>query len=113
MGCIGFDTVTVFVRLERPVYAPNIFTPNQDGINDLFTIFTGPATEIIEELYIFDRWGNRVYEGFGLGSNDTNEGWDGKFRGRDMNPGVYVWIAKIRFIDNERQFFSGDITLLR
>jgi gliding motility-associated-like protein len=113
MGCIGMDTVTVYVNLERPVYAPNIFTPNGDGINDFFTIFAGPAADEIEELFIFDRWGNKVYEGFSLGSNDTNDGWDGSFRGRDLNPGVYVWIARVRFVDNESQFFSGDITLMR
>lgn len=112
-GCTDRDSVYVRVNIERPVYAPNVFTANNDGINDFFSVFAGPAAEIIEELSIFDRWGELIYRELNLPLNERNIGWDGKFRGVAVNPGVYVWTARIRFIDGASIYYSGDLTLLR
>jgi gliding motility-associated-like protein len=112
-GCIDRDSVYVRVNVERPVYAPNVFTANNDGRNDIFSIFAGPAAEIIEELSVFDRWGELIYRGENLPLNERSIGWDGTFRGVTVNPGVYVWMARIRFIDGASIHYSGDITLLR
>jgi gliding motility-associated-like protein len=66
-------------------YVPNVFTPNGDGVNDVFEISALPAGEW--NLKIFDRWGNLLFE-----TNDAEtDFWDGSFRGQRMNPGVYVW----------------------
>ena len=112
-GCIDRDSVYVRVRIDRPVYAPNIFTANNDGRNDYFSLFAGPAADLIEELSVFDRWGELLYKGENLPLNERNVGWDGYFRGAPVNPGVYVWMAKIHFIDGESLFYSGDLTLVR
>jgi gliding motility-associated-like protein len=112
-GCTDRDSVYVRVRVERPVYAPNIFTANNDGINDYFSVFAGPAGQFIEELHIYDRWGELIYKGENLPLNERKIGWDGTFRDALVNPGVYVWMAKIRFIDGVTEVFSGDLTLVR
>ena len=112
-GCITSDEVTVTIRVERPVYGPNIFSPNRDGINDNFNLFTGPAATGIEELLVFDRWGNKVYEGKNLTPNDPIQGWNGKFNNRYVNPGVFTWLAKVRFVDDVVANFSGDVTVVR
>lgn len=112
-GCTDKDSVYVRVNIKRPVYAPNIFTANNDGRNDFFSVFAGPAGESIEELSIFDRWGELIYKEENLPLNDQSVGWDGKFRGDWVNPGVYVWMAKIRFIDGESIYYSGDLTMVR
>jgi gliding motility-associated-like protein len=112
-GCTDKDSVYVRVNIDRPVYAPNVFTANNDGINDYFSVFAGPAAEFIEELSVFDRWGELIYKEENLPLNERNVGWDGTFRGVSVNPGVYVWMAKIRFIDGESFYYSGDLTLLR
>jgi len=112
-GCVDKDSVYVRVRIDRPVYAPNVFTANNDGTNDIFSIFAGPAAEYMEELSVFDRWGELIYKDVNLPLNERSIGWDGTFRGVAVNPGVYVWMAKIKFIDGESIYYSGDLTLLR
>jgi len=112
-GCTHTDSVYIRVIKERPVYAPNVFTPNNDGLNDKFSLKGGPAAELIDELKIFDRWGELMWEGNGLVFNDNRNGWDGKFKEVWVNPGVYVWAAKVRFIDGEIIPYSGDITVVR
>lgn len=71
-------------------YIPNAFSPNSDGINDLFQVFTGEGVQVEEfQLNVFDRWGNMLYS-----SDDYTAGWDGDYRGKAMNPGIYVWHLK-------------------
>lgn len=113
-GCTSEDEITIRVKIVRPVYSPNIFTPdNRDGINDFFNLFGGKAVENIQDLLVFDRWGNLMYRGSGLTINDRNDGWDGKFNGQFVNPGVYTWAANVLFIDGIVLPFGGDITVLR
>ena len=112
-GCTDTDEVTIRVNIERPVYAPNIFSPNKDGNNDFFNLFAGPGASRIDHLYIFDRWGNRVYDGQNILLNEYNEGWDGIYKDQPLNPGVFTWLAKVRFIDDVVFSYSGDITIIR
>jgi len=112
-GCMTFDDVTVRVKLERPVFEPNIFTPNEDGINDIFTIFTNRAGKSLDVLRVYDRWGNRVYEGLDLELNNPTVGWDGIFNGQSAQQGVYAWYAEVTFIDNVSVEYKGSVTLNR
>jgi len=112
-GCLSTDNITIFVNDIKPIYIPNAFTPDGDGINDLTAVFGGPAAVQVNEMSIFDRWGNQVWVGQDIPLNDFNAGWDGTFRGKPMNQGVFVYQAAISFIDGEVLIFKGDITLLR
>ncbi len=112
-GCSDTDEVTIRVNIERPVHAPNIFSPNNDGSNEFFNLFAGPGASRIENLYIFDRWGNRIYRGQNIMLNEYNEGWDGTINGKPVNPGVFTWLAEVRFIDDEVFSYAGDITVIR
>jgi hypothetical protein len=113
-GCMSTDEVTIRVRIVRPVYSPNAISPSStDGVNDFFNLFGGPAVEFVQELYVYDRWGNQMYKGEGLPINDPTVGWDGKFNGELVNPGVYTWYAEVLFIDGAVLPFSGDITVFR
>ncbi len=112
VGCRAQDQVTVEANIIRPVYAPNVFTPDNDGINDHFYLGFGPQAEFVEEICIFDRWGNLVYTGAG-NPNDPTLGWDGNYDNTPVNPGVFAWLARVRFIDGEVLNYSGDITVLR
>ena len=112
-GCMTFDDVTVRVKLERPIYEPNIFTPNDDAVNDIFTIFTNRAGKSLDVLNIYDRWGNRVYQGLDLELNNPTQGWDGIFNGQAAQQGVYAWYAEVTFIDNVTVEYKGSVTLNR
>lgn len=110
--CSAEARVQVRVDRHRNIYAPNVFTPNQDGQNDYFMIF-GKGVEEIQTLRIFDRWGSELWHGEHLAAGDETAGWDGSYRGSPMNPAVFVWWAKVKFVDGEVDIFYGDVTIVR
>lgn len=113
-GCIAEDEVNIIIDDERKVYFPNTFTPNSDGINDRFQVFTGFGVEEILLLQVFDRWGNKMYDERNLSPNPGGVGgWDGSFNGQLLDPGVYVYRAEISFIDGRTIPYSGSITLIK
>lgn len=112
-GCLDTDSVLVVVNRVSQVYAPNVFTPENDGINDYFTLFTGPSVSQLRSLKIFDRWGELIWEGSNLIPGMLQSGWDGNYRGKPCEQGVYAWIAEAELLDGFRQVLEGDITLLR
>jgi gliding motility-associated-like protein len=109
-GCSDSDTTTVFVSTDHHFYIPNIFSPNGDGINDKITIHTSADVEAILSFVIFDRWGNLVFE---KNSNEPVVEWDGKFKGKSLNPGVFTFLAEVKYNDGLIEKRYGDITLLR
>ncbi|MBK9018270.1 MAG: gliding motility-associated C-terminal domain-containing protein [Saprospiraceae bacterium] len=112
-NCSGIDSVTVFVNLVRPVYIPNVFSPNGDGLNDFFTVYGGKAAKSIKAIKVFDRWGDNVFEGFDIPLNDEPFGWDGIFRGKLMDTGVFAYLAQVEFIDGVVVLFEGDVMIIR
>ncbi len=110
-GC--FTEVTMQVREltscpEDLIFMPNIFSPNGDGSNDEFKMFSSNIFEI-DYLRIFDRWGALVWE-----STDANEGWDGTYRGKPVNPGVYIYALEAPCIlDDSKILKKGGITVMR
>lgn len=114
-GCVKEASVIVYLSTTRRVYSPNTFSPNGDGLNDLFTIFTSTDAFSVNSLQIFNRWGDRVYEAPPSyePSDEYNHGWDGRFNGIDAPIGVYVFMAEIEFIDGKKEIFSGEVNLLR
>lgn len=114
-GCQGSATILVDVDYQRDVYIPNVFTPNRDGRNDNFSIFPGQGVKMINYIRIYDRWGNVVYELIEQEPSENGVGsWDGTFKNKPLNPGVYVYVAEVTFLDNDtRLTFRGDVTLIR
>ena len=86
--------------------APNAFTPNQDGINEVFTL--NGIHVLTFNMQIYSRWGTLLYE-----SNDITEGWDGTFEGTPVKEGVYVYIAKGVGFNGQPYLVRGTVTLLR
>lgn len=113
-GCRDDDKVSVIVDRRRHLYLPNIFSPNGDGINDLFTVFAKPGTvRSIKTFQVFGRWGELVYSAPEFGPNEPGIGWDGNLRGQLMTPGVFAWMIEVEFIDGVTEVFNGDVTLSR
>ena len=115
-GCLAETQVLVNVDNRRNVYVPNVFTPNQDGRNEEFRVFTGQGVELIKSVRVFNRWGELMTEVRDqLPDPNGVFVWDGRFKGRDMQPGVYVYLAEVIYIDrpNDPVIVKGDLTLLR
>jgi gliding motility-associated-like protein len=115
-GCLAIASLLVDVDKNRNVYLPNIFTPNNDGLNDHFQIYAGNGVARIRSMRVFDRWGELVFERLNLDPTpypDPSNGWDGTFRGRTMAAGVYVYLAEVEFQDGEVILYRGDIAIVR
>ncbi|MBK8564798.1 MAG: gliding motility-associated C-terminal domain-containing protein [Saprospiraceae bacterium] len=112
-GCTASDQVTVIVKVDRPVYVPNAFSPNDDGLNDKLNIFGGTTVTKVNSFLLFDRWGETLYEFYNFPPNDVTIGWDGKYRGDKLNPGVYVWFAEVEFVDGKVELYKGDVVLMK
>ncbi|MCO6461942.1 MAG: choice-of-anchor L domain-containing protein [Saprospiraceae bacterium] len=112
-GCQDSISVRVVIRRDIKIFVPNVFTPNGDGVNDFVTVFTDHHIKKIDNLKIFTRWGELVFEKSDLLPNIEAEGWDGKFRGQKMNPAVFAWVAEINIPGEGVRIFKGDVTLIR
>ena len=112
-NCTATDSVLIQINPNREIYIPNVFSPNNDGINDRFGLYGGGALQEIVFLRIFDRWGNLVYEQESLPSGASSLGWDGTFNGRDVPAGVYSYYANARFIDEGEVILEGYVTVIR
>lgn len=113
-GCEARGNFTLIVDRTRQVYGPNIFSPNDDGRNDIFTLYADPITVTrIKSLQVFSRWGEAIFELENVLPGDESIGWDGTFKGQKLNPAVFVWQAVVEFVDGQEEVFSGDVTLQR
>ncbi|MFN4254798.1 MAG: gliding motility-associated C-terminal domain-containing protein [Saprospiraceae bacterium] len=115
-GCMGMGQIRVEVDPNRNVYIPNVFHPgNSSGLNDRFNPLVGTGVLQVNYMRIYDRWGALMYErdNFFPNNNDFSEGWDGTYRGDRCNPGVYVYIIEVEFLDGRVLLYRGDVTVLR
>lgn len=77
----------------------NVFSPDDDGLNDFFTLFTNEDGREIRHLNLYNHWGDHVFERHHFAPNDERLGWDGTFRGKPVPPGVFAWWAEVEFVD--------------
>lgn len=84
------DTIRIRTyNCDPALAAPNAFTPNADGKNDIFALKTENISDF--SIFIYDRWGTMVFEG-----RDPGQGWDGKYKGQPCPAGTYLWVAAYR-----------------
>jgi gliding motility-associated-like protein len=96
-GCAAFSIKQIYVRNAEKIFAPEAFSPNNDGINDVF-ILKGYGIKN-SHMTIYNRWGEVIFE-----SNDFNIGWDGKVDGEYVLDNVYLY--DISATGLSRQYFS-------
>ncbi|TVR80437.1 MAG: hypothetical protein EA409_08385 [Saprospirales bacterium] len=110
-GCFDSDQILITVTINRDVYIPNAFSPNKDGVNDVFIVYGPENLFEIEYIKIFDRWGSKVFERSNIPPNDPVFGWNGEFRGERLNPGIFVYQLRVRYVDGNTKDFNGDLLL--
>lgn len=109
-SCSVRDSVEIALIRNRAVYAPTAFSPNGDGVNDVFFLNPGPGVAQIQSLRVFDRWGGEVFSA--TDAMTAENGWDGR-SGRNLPAGTYVWTARALFLDGEVRMLRGNVVLLR
>lgn len=107
-GCVGSDTINIYPKqCLTGFYAPSAFTPNNDGLNDIFRpIIGGNITEYYFSIY--NRFGQRIFE-----TKIFSEGWNGTLKGIQQNPGSFVWQCNYRLNNQQAVLKKGSIVLLR
>ena len=107
IGCVGYDTVLVKVYEGITYYVPNAFSPNGDGLNDVFKPI---PVGIVSTNYfrIFNRYGAIVFE-----TNQWNKGWDGTYKEIPQKTGNYVWVIKGAGRDGKVIEMRGNVVLVR
>ncbi len=102
------QTASVHIKVVQPdVILPNAFTPNGDGVNDIFRV-VGRNFINVQEFKIFNRWGVELFS-----TNDINKGWDGTYKGIPQDPGVYFYQVRVSYPNGKVQDLKGDVTLIR
>ncbi|MCW3103477.1 MAG: hypothetical protein JWO09_1917 [Bacteroidetes bacterium] len=108
------DTACVRVTVEIPcptnkdLAVPNAFSPNDDGHNDIFCLQGWSNCIQTFNIYIFDRWGEKVFE-----SADAGFCWDGTYRGKALDPAVFVYFITATFSNDNKVESKGNISLIR
>jgi gliding motility-associated-like protein len=104
-GCFNQGNTTVVV-MDREFFVPNSFTPNDNGINEVFRPIVLNAEKY--ELRIFNRWGEYIF-----GSTNPDVGWDGTYEGKPCPLGVYVYQLTIRLKGQKEKVYYGHVNLIR
>jgi gliding motility-associated-like protein len=112
-GCVSTADVLIEVDKDNGVFVPNGFSPNGDKNNDVFMLYSSGAVASIEEFMVFDRWGELICYHKNGSPNYPAYGWDGTFKGKKMNTGVFVYFITVRYFDGSTEVFKGDLTLIR
>ena len=108
-GCVRSFNVNVVQQkcTDCDLFIPSAFTPNSDGLNDIFKAKSHCSFSDFD-LQIFNRWGDKVFE-----SRNSNTGWDGTYLGSKMLSGVYVYVITYATASHISKTAKGTVTLIR
>jgi gliding motility-associated-like protein len=97
-----------------PIYIPNVFSPNDDGINDFFQIVAETnLNPTVNRYIIFDRWGGQLYEANNFFLNASDQWWDGTFNSKTVGIGTYLYLIEVEFEKGGKQVFQGELSVLK
>ena len=97
---LGCDSLVLLKLSTFTIYIPNAFSPNNDGVNELFYPFSPAGTVESYTMQIYNRWGELIYDGL-------------EWHGRDQQPGVYVYAVNINFAYGVSKSYFGSVTLVK
>jgi hypothetical protein len=98
---------------SRRFFYPTVFKAGDSGPNGYFILYFGAEVAHINYTRVYNRWGELLFENNDMEPNNFLEGWDGTFKGRLVEEGVYPYVVEAVFIDGSTELFSRDITLIR
>jgi gliding motility-associated-like protein len=112
-GCSTSARVTVQVICnDGNVFIPNTFSPNHDGMNDVFYL-RGKGVNSVKSMKVFNRWGELVFEKTNFNANDPGAGWNGTYKNSILTPDVYVFLVDVVCDNNAVFTLKGNVSLIR
>ncbi len=112
-GCVLEDEIHIRVSNKNRVYAPTAFNPDARYPNNRFSLGADTGVRIIRHMFIADRWGELLFDVKDIYPNNPDDGWDGVFRGKVMDPDTYIFWAELERIDGTTFIETGSVTLIR
>jgi gliding motility-associated-like protein len=112
-GCEASDTVAITVSEIGAFYIPNAFSPNKDGINDWFTVFSGSSVVRVVSMEIFDRKGGLAFSANDFPPNKDSKGWNGMIGDEAAMSGVFTYKILLEFVNGKEEAVTGTVLLLR
>lgn len=106
-----YDSATIYLDDCHNIFIPNAFSPNKDGVNDIFRIRGKEIKQI--HLSIYNRWGIKIFETNDLTSPEYTEGWDGTFKGKKLSKGAYVYFVTGKFKNDDSIDIKGNVLLIK
>lgn len=107
-GCIGYDTMRISVFGKNVLLIPTGFSPNGDGINDIFKVAKHLNVRKLNYFEVYNRWGEKVFS-----TNNIDQGWDGTINGQPCPSGSYNWQIQLTNYEKEKISQSGTLELIR
>jgi hypothetical protein len=111
ISCDSIHYLHLTINDNSEVFFPNIISPI--GVNAFFTGYSNNASIQITSLAIYDRWGNVIFAKENFPANDPDQGWDGKYKGKEVAQGVYIWKAVVKLKDGSLQTHVGDVMVMK
>ncbi len=105
----AFDSFTAEYEKCHNAYIPNVFSPNGDGINDIWQIYSGSDVAKILSVRVLNRWGRLMYEASNIDYYSLDAQWDGK----NAVNGVYTYLISVAYIDGDTELLTGNVTIVR
>lgn len=105
-GCNSYDSTYVEVIDEHYAGVPDIFSPNNDGYNDILRV-RGNGIALLD-FRVYDRYGSLIFQ-----TEDREGYWDGTVDEQPLNPGVFIYVSKVTYIDGSSEDFKGNVSLVR
>lgn len=113
VGCRARDKISIYVLCDNTnVFVPNTFSPNGDGVNDVFYP-RGNGVFAVKSLHIFNRWGEAVFQNANFNANNASAGWDGTYKGKKLSPDVFVYALEVVCSNNQSMVFKGNVALIK
>jgi gliding motility-associated-like protein len=110
---VARDEITIRVICKNTnVFIPNTFSPNRDGMNDIF-FPRGTGLFNIKSFRVFNRWGQLIFERYNVAPNTESQGWNGTYNGKNVQTDVYVYMMEVVCENGSIIPIKGNITLLR
>lgn len=107
--CTATDQVTITLQYIEDLLIVNAFSPNNDGINDIFGAKNIDNNTLPSySMVVYNRWGNKVFE-----TKQISEGWDGKYKGFDAEMGVYAYYITAKFASGKEKIYKGNVSVIR
>lgn len=108
-GCLAYDEVKISLDCKDEIFVPTAFSPNGDGINDVFQILADTENIKLVKLNVFNRWGEKVFDGSLL-----NPIWDGNYKGKPAPIDQYIWwVEYIALQSNETKTVKGTVVIVK